>query len=499
MICAAGYTQDAMLLAMQKYLHKRQPAEMLWCATQIYDLGLAEGRSDEEKQKGKAVLTHLWNQLIVLLDEDIVFDECVLYNEIRSRIDILSGGSYQLEALQEICGLMCRAKMIRLNADICAYWEKYTVGTLNIISNQFIAKPGDPLELSVDMNAFIHAIEERSPTAYKWALKIFHYKDIKSAHRYRRPEPVYAVWEYILSMPMHPEIKKTLQYRLQEFHKKERPERKIFLTTAVSIAIHIDSIAVEPIPAIEPITLLYDLTIDDSLDTFIDEDKRYFVEDWRDFCMFSREKKKKISQKKVKIDETLEHLSSEDMQFVKNHTENSFIMKYKNSEYIVLEGYNKMFMAVDRLKPEFGLRSVGFKCVRSDQTLQKSTATWIQKYAVYTMVPFIEGDRMNEIKKPEMGVLKECMKIGFFRKLFDMPHMNKTVIVNGEDVYSIDIARSKRTKLCNKHPEWIDEIVGDLRSNGEHKKMRICEVMAEVGCSLKQIESVLVNYDGLHQ
>ena len=291
MICASGYSRDVIIRAMQKYFHKRQPAEMFWCAVQLYDLGLAEGRPDEDKQKGKAVLTHLWNRLIVLLDEDIVFDECVLYNGMRDRIDKLSDGSYNIEALQEICVIMCGAKMIQLNNDICSYWENYTVK--HIGTDRFIAKPGDTPELIADMNVFISAIEEKSPIAYGCALKIFHYKDIKSAHRYRRPEPIYAVWEYILSLPMHTDIKRTLEYRLKEFHKKDRKERKIFLTSAISIVIHSDSIVIDSIYKMEDLKTLYDFVIDDSVDEIVNEDKRYFMKDWRETVSNHKVSKKK--------------------------------------------------------------------------------------------------------------------------------------------------------------------------------------------------------------
>ena len=74
-----------------------------------------------------------------------------------------------------------------------------------------------------------------------WMFKIFYRGAEGEVVRYRRKENIYMIWEYLFGRENIKEnevLRRCLEYRLKEFYKKNRGERFIFLTAAIDIAMY---------------------------------------------------------------------------------------------------------------------------------------------------------------------------------------------------------------------------------------------------------------------
>jgi len=87
---------------------------------------------------------------------------------------------------------------------------------------------------------FKEKFEADDPECFLWMLKIFNKGEEGDIVRYRRKENIYMIWEYLFdrkNIKNDPVLRKCLEYRFEEF-KKKRHERFIFLSASVDITMH---------------------------------------------------------------------------------------------------------------------------------------------------------------------------------------------------------------------------------------------------------------------
>lgn len=167
-----------------------------------------------------------------MLDEEMLFVECERYLLIRKYIEEFehkNRGDFM--CLYKICKILCESRMIRRGSDIRGYWDPKRRKIEGIYD-----------ENSSDETYFIlfkDEFEKKDNKCFMWMFKIFNGKREGQVKRYRRKENIYMIWEYLFKRKNIKEnsiLRKCLEYRLKEFHKKNRSERFIFLTAAIDIA-----------------------------------------------------------------------------------------------------------------------------------------------------------------------------------------------------------------------------------------------------------------------
>jgi len=127
---------------------------------------------------------------------------------------------------------MCGARMIRRNSDIRGYWSPRNKALK--IDN------GDSTD-EYYFEKFKEKFEENDSECFIWMFKIFYRGAEGEVVRYRRKENIYMIWEYLFGRENIKEnevLRCCLEYRLKEFYKKNRTERFIFLTAAIDIAMY---------------------------------------------------------------------------------------------------------------------------------------------------------------------------------------------------------------------------------------------------------------------
>ena len=227
-----GYKLDILKSAVQKYLRRREFDKMVWCVAEIY-LFQIFAKTDVEKRATKGIISNLLNRLIIMLDEEMLFAECEKYLIVRRYMEEFEkGGRGNFDYLYKICDVMCGARMIRRNSDIRGYWspgkKNVKVDNGNGSDDYYFIK-------------FKEKFENNDPECFLWMLKIFYKGEDGDIVRYRRKENIYMIWEYLFdrkNIKNNEVLRKVLEYKLKEFYKKNRSERFIFLSSAIDIAMY---------------------------------------------------------------------------------------------------------------------------------------------------------------------------------------------------------------------------------------------------------------------
>ena len=232
----SGYKLDILKSAVQKYLRRREFDKMVWCVAEIYLFEVFK-KTETDIRATKGIISNLINRLIIMLDEEMLFVECERYLLIRKYIEEFekkNRGDFM--CLYKICKILCESRMIRRNSDIRGYWDPKRRKIEGIYD-----------EHTTDEGYFIlfkDEFEKKNNKCFMWMFKIFNGKKEGQVKRYRRKENIYMIWEYLFTRKNIREntiLRKCLEYRLNEFHKKNRSERFIFLTSAIDIAMYMDS------------------------------------------------------------------------------------------------------------------------------------------------------------------------------------------------------------------------------------------------------------------
>ena len=226
-----GYKLDILKSAVQKYLRRREFDKMVWCVAEIY-LFQVYAKTDAEKRATKGIISNLLNRLIIMLDEEMLFVECEKYLVVRRYMEEFEKSNRgNFDYLYKICDVMCGARMIRRNSDIRGYWSP---GKKNVkVDNGYESD-------DYCFVKFKEKFETDDPECFLWMLKIFNKGEEGDIVRYRRKENIYMIWEYLFdrkNIKNNEVLRKCLEYRFEEF-KKKRSERFIFLSASIDIAMY---------------------------------------------------------------------------------------------------------------------------------------------------------------------------------------------------------------------------------------------------------------------
>jgi len=257
-ICESGYKIDAIKSGMQKYLRRREPAKMKWCANELYKFHF--GENENEKQIGKGIFSNLINRIIVMLDEELCFDEVTRYlaiyewiEELRKEEDYEAG----LAILYRICDALCCGNLIRLSSDICGFYNKRIfmdkvevkveeMMSMEEVNIHSLVKKGESEDFELCLRNFVGHFNQKNTNAYYWLFRIFHMENEGVKSRYRRKEYIYGVWEFLEGLIGENEkLRKCWENRIKEFYNKSKNERKMFLVAVVNVFMYRDEIDFE--------------------------------------------------------------------------------------------------------------------------------------------------------------------------------------------------------------------------------------------------------------
>ena len=530
-----GYKLDILKSGVQKYLRRREFDKMVWCVAEIYLFQVLQS-TEQHKKATKGIISNLLNRLIVMMDEEMLFAECDTYLIIRRYMEMFEKGKRgDFSILYKICHLLVfQSKMLRRNSDIRAYFKHAMMNeNSGIVPPESIIDAVNVKEQDVDKFYFENfkayfKLDDKNEAVkcYYWMFKIFMGKRDGNVRRFRRKENIYMIWEFLFSrknIMSDPRLKKCLEYRLGEFHKKKRGERFIFLTASIDIALFKNAESdfnmnfgkwlTEKIECQEKlggsspeeiIDTVYknrvymemddyvvdmhcslgrklgkgkkDFAIEGSL--VIDEDKQFYVQEWRKRynsekfkpkVKKGKKKKIKVNKKEEKVEEKVEKKEKKektareieraakykmikkmrgkanfddlekDLEFIdaKNIdvdgiklctdlTCGNKVMCFEYEGKIWKEGrksmyYNRDYCVLDECKELFGLEKIGMKRVLSNFRLERSNRSkksWVDNWKKVSWGPCVgdNKDAKNNVVYCVMDKVEPGEEIGKHKK-----------------------------------------------------------------------------------
>lgn len=505
-ISQSGYKLDILKSALQKYLRRRETDKMLWCLSEIY-LFKKLASVETEKKACKGIISNMLNRLIIMMDEEMLFAEVGKYVKCMEWVKIFEdSGREDFKVVVKICKTMLGARMLRRNSDIYSYWWKAKNANANANENENVNA----------MKRFTDAFENGNNECYYWAFVLFHSEE-KGKSRFRRKDVVYEIWEYLFEKVKTDEtLRVCLEMKLKQFFVKNRSERHIWLSSAISIVLHKDKVDVKEwnieVTDDEVAELFRDrkkLKIDDyAIDmhcsagrqlgkkhadfgmvgcVVVDEDKEYYNEEWRDVYIDLKVNPKPKAKAKAKAEpkhvfnmrfmDGIE-IKEEDIRICMKKTCGNKVMCFEYNGKIWKESrksfeYNKDYELVDKCKEMFGLKKIGMERLLSNfriEKIDKKKSEWTNNWrkvmcdrVVYCCMRKV-GDGMNISESKEKKKIlvkretaKEVAKIAIFRGIFRVTDFNmRNILLDSDGIVSIDEGDiGKRKTIFGGRDKWL--------------------------------------------
>lgn len=219
-----GISTGVLKSGFQKSLRRRELEDMIWYMEELYLFSIL-GKNEKEIKTGNAILSNLINRIIVMLDEEMVFSEVERYLLVREYIELFKKEK-KVKYLKVICEVLYDSKICRRNSYSRSYWF-HRLGECEKVPDE------------ICFQNFKECFEKGKEECMIWMFKIF-YNDEKSNKVIfrRRKDNIYMIWNYLFHLEKvkkNKNIEKVLEWKLNEFFRKERKERFLFLSSCIDI------------------------------------------------------------------------------------------------------------------------------------------------------------------------------------------------------------------------------------------------------------------------
>ena len=138
--------------------------------------------------------------------------------------------------LYKICDILVNARILRLNSDIRAYWDYRFRHDGQVYKNDDLKNIDD----EASFKSFVEEFNNKSPGCYYYMFKIFNgARETPGVKWFKsKKENIYKIWNYLFNRKVVKEnwiLRKNLEYKIVEFHKKKRGERFMWLSSAIML------------------------------------------------------------------------------------------------------------------------------------------------------------------------------------------------------------------------------------------------------------------------
>ncbi len=560
-ISHSGYKLDILKSAMQKYLRRKEKSKMIWCVAEIY-LFHVFAQTEQEKRATKGIITNMLNRLIIMMDEEMIFAEAGNFLVLRKLLEKFEeGGRNDFIYLYKICDILINARILRVNSDIRAYWDYRFRHDKQVYKDDDITSQDD----EASFKEFVKEFNEGSYGCYYYMFKIFNgARETPGIKWFKtKKENIYKIWHYLFKRKVVMEnwiLRKNLEYKLIEFHKKKRGERFMWLSSAIQLVLNADKLGLnkfmyesngkkiiknmyenhvnkteeEKLEIIKEVfenrkkLIIDEYCIDQHCSKgrvmgkgkkdwktkgslVVDEDKEYFVQEWRDYYRGKWKKQAEQEEKKVEPKKTRAEIRSEKYKRIKKMrgkpnfddleknlrvvdgideskitlcsdiTCGNKVMCFEYEGKIWKESrksmfYNRDYCVVDDCKELFGLRKIGMERVLSNfriEKIDKSKKSWVDNWhkveikeadekVVYCVMdkitPGIEFGKKKREMLANRKMLKEFAKIGVFRGIFRASDFNGRNVLLKDDAKLVSIDEGdigKRLDIIGGRERWL--------------------------------------------
>lgn len=220
----SGYDVIKLKQGLEIYLRKNDKKNFILCLEELF-LFNNFSESDDEKKISNGILSSIVNKLILLNEEEVSFIEVDRYIMIRDYLKEFSEKK-DFKFLKIVTDILFDSKLSKRNNYGKAFYLK---------SDDF----SEDLTDEDSFKKFKELFESKDNECLKYMYKISENNNSGKKRIFRnRKDNIYMIWEYLMSLDNHDNIKKVLEYKINNFFDKRNKNRILFLSSAVDLCMH---------------------------------------------------------------------------------------------------------------------------------------------------------------------------------------------------------------------------------------------------------------------
>ena len=217
----SGHSVTKLKQGLEIFLRNGDKKNFNLCLEELY-LFSNFSESDNEKKISNGILSSIVNKLILLFEEEISFIEVDKYLKVREYLGKFSEDK-DFKYLKIVSNILFDSKLSKRNN----YGRSYLKLDEDLSDEELFIK-------------FKQLFQDVDEECLKYMYKIFDNNNCGTKRFYNRKDNIYMIWDYLMNLENEDNIKKVLEFKLNNFFDKRNKNRYLFLASAVDLCLFKD-------------------------------------------------------------------------------------------------------------------------------------------------------------------------------------------------------------------------------------------------------------------
>ena len=220
-ISYSGHSVTKLKQGLEIFLRNGDKKNFNLCLEELY-LFSNFSETDNEKKISNGILSSIVNKLILIFEEEVSFIEVDKYLKVREYLGKFSENK-DFKYLKIVTNILFDSKLSKRNN----YGRSYLKLNEDLSDEELFIK-------------FKQLFEDLDEDCLKYMYKILDNNNIGKNRFYNRKDNIYMVWDYLMKLENEDNIKKVLEFKLNNFFDKRNKNRYLFLASAVDLCLFKD-------------------------------------------------------------------------------------------------------------------------------------------------------------------------------------------------------------------------------------------------------------------
>lgn len=217
----SGYSVTKLKQGLEIFLRNGDKKKFNLCLEELY-LFKYFSKTDNENKISNGILSSIVNKLILLFEEEISFVEVDKFLKVREYLSKFSEDK-DYKYLKIVSNILFDSKLSKRNN----YGKSYLKLDEDLPDEELFIK-------------FKQLFEDDDEECLKYMYKILNNNNCGKKRFYNRKDNIYIIWDYLTKLENEDNIKKVLEFKLNNFFDKRNKNRYLFLASAVDLCLFKD-------------------------------------------------------------------------------------------------------------------------------------------------------------------------------------------------------------------------------------------------------------------
>lgn len=217
----SGYSVTKLKQGLEIFLRNKDKKNFNLCLEELY-LFSNFSETDNEKKISNGILSSIVNKLILLFEEEISFIEVDKYIKVREYLNKFSEEK-EFKYLKTVSNILFDSKLSKRST----YGRSYLKLDEDLSDDELFIK-------------FKQLFEDNDEECLKYMYKILDNNNSEKKF-FNRKGNIYMIWDYLMKLDNEDNIKKVLNFKLNNFFDKRNKNRYLFLASAIDLCLYKDN------------------------------------------------------------------------------------------------------------------------------------------------------------------------------------------------------------------------------------------------------------------